>query len=268
MQSAMLGAAAITCSAKQQPSQLKNRRASGAPLQLSTTWVNLAQWGRFVLFKGFTMFQPEKTSLKQDIAFILAIAAAGFKLTDSKSVDTHDGAAWHATLTHGRTKIVTVSNGGHGGPDESHFHATTDAGKAVDIASLKKLFAIPEVAAAVRGHMLFNLDLEQQYNKVAEFDYAAAQTDIADRVPAPTEDNVEFLVGRIADITGTVNSFKRASKTKLLVVFEGGDAKGEYVTYKLTDTPANRERVQAHEKRKIDYFVSDLFSTTNQPVAA
>jgi len=214
------------------------------------------------------MFQPENTSLKQDTAFILAIVAACFKLTDSKSVDTHDGPAWHATLTHGRTKIVTVSNGGHGGPDQSYFHATTDAGKAADNESLKKLFAIPEVAAAVRSHMLFGLGLEQQYNEVAEFDYAAAQTDIAVRVPAPTEDNVEFLVGRIADITGTVNSLKRAIKTKLLVVFEGGDKTGEYVSYKLTDTPANRERVQAHEKRKIDYFVSDLFSATNKPVAA
>lgn len=214
------------------------------------------------------MFQPENTSLKQDIAFVLAITATAFKLTDSKSIDSHDGPAWHATLTHARTKIVTVSNGGHGGPDESFFHATTDAGKAAENASLKMLFAIPEVAAAVRGHMLFNLNLEQQYNKAADFDYAAAQGDIAARVPAPTEDNVEFLVGRIADITGMVNSFKRAIKTKLIVVFEGGDAKGEYVTYKLTDTPANRERVKQNAKHKIDYFVGDLFGASNQLSAA
>lgn len=214
------------------------------------------------------MFQPEKTSIKQDIAFIVAIAAAGFKLTDSKSVNTDDGAAWHATLTHGRTKIVTVSNGGFGGPDESQFHATTLAGKAADKASLETLFAVPEVAAAVRGHMLFDLGLEQQYNKVSGFDYAAAEADIAARVPAPTQDNVEFLVGRIADITGTVNSFKRAIKTKLLVVFEGGDEKGEYMTYKLADTPANRERVRAHAKSKIDYFIADLFGATNEPKGA
>jgi len=48
-------------------------------------------------------------------------------------------------------------------------------------------------------------------------------------------------------------------------VFEGGDEKGEYVTYKLADTQANRERVAAHEKnRKIDYFIADLFSATNE----
>jgi hypothetical protein len=211
------------------------------------------------------MFHPEQTSLKQDIAFFLAIAAAGFKLTDSKSVDTHDGAAWHATLTHGRTKIVTVSNGGHGGPDQSYFHATTDAAKAADRASLEKLFALPEVATAVRGHMLYDLELGQQFNKVSEADYVAGQADIAARVPVPTEDNIEFLVGRIADISGTVNSFKRSIKTKLLVVFEGGDEKGEYMTYKLADTPANRERLKQHEKnRKIDYFIADLFSATNE----
>jgi len=215
------------------------------------------------------MFQTEQHSIKQDIAFFVAIAAAGFKLTDSKSVNTHDGAAWHATLTHGRTKIVTVSNGGHGGPDQSDFHATTPAGKAADKVSLETLFAVPEVAAAVRGHMLFNLDLEKQYSKVEGFDYPAAEAEIAARVPDVTEDNVEFLVGRIADIAGIVNSYKRAIKTKLLVVFEGGDAKGEYVTYKLTDTPANRDRVRQHEKnRTIDYFIADLFGSTNGPKAA
>ncbi|MFC5550337.1 hypothetical protein [Massilia aerilata] len=214
------------------------------------------------------MSYTENNSLKQDIALVLAFAAAGFKLTDSKSVETHDGAAWHATLTHGRTKIVTVSNGGFGGPDESQFHATTEAAKAADKASLEKLFAVPEVAEAVRGHMLFNLDLEHQYNKVSDSDYHAAKADIAARVPVPTADNIEFLVGRIADVTKAVNSFKRAIKTKLLVVFEGGDEKCEYITYKLADTPANRERVRAHEKRKIDYFIADLFGATDESKGA
>jgi hypothetical protein len=215
------------------------------------------------------MSQSEKSSLKQDVAFIQAFSAAGFKLTHSKSVVTHDGPAWHATLAHGRTKIVTVSNGGHGGPDESFFHATTEAGKAVDKASLVKLFAVPEIAAAVRGHMLFDLGLEQQYGKVEGRDYQAAQADITAGLPLPTVDNVEFLVGRIADISGMVNTFKRAIKTKLLVVFEGGDDKGEYVTYKCTDTPANREQLKAHEKhRKIDYFLADLFGATNEQKAA
>lgn len=211
------------------------------------------------------MFQPQNTSIKRDIAFVLAVAAAGFKLADSKSVTTEDGAAWRATLTHGRTKIVTVSNGGYGGPDESHFHASTPTGKAVDKASLAILYAVPEVVAAIRGHMLHALDLDRQHNKVSEPDYIAAQKEIQAHLPSPTEENVEFLVSRIADLTGTVNSFKRAIQTKLVVVFEGGDAAGEYMTYKLTDTPANRERVKAHEKtRRIDYFVADLFNATTE----
>lgn len=215
------------------------------------------------------MFQPQNTSIKRDIAFVLAVAAAGFKLADSKSVTTDDGAAWRATLTHGRTKIVTVSNGGYGGPDESHFHASTPAGKAADKASLAILYAVPEVVAAIRGHMLYELDLDQQHNKVSELDYIAAQNKIQTQLPSPTEENVEFLVGRIADVTGTVNSFKRAIKTKLVIVFDGGDAKGEYMTYKLADTPANRDRVKAQEKnRRIDYFVADLFSATNELAGA
>jgi hypothetical protein len=218
-------------------------------------------------FKGFTMFQPQNTSIKRDIAFVLAIAAAGFKLTDSKTVTTEDGAAWRATLAHGRTKIVTVSNGGYGGPDQSHFHASTQAGKAADKARLETLLAIPEVAAAIRSHMLYMLDLDQQHNQAPELNYIAAQNEIQVLSPSPTEENVEFLVGRVADITGTINSFKRAIKTKLVVVFDGGDAKGEYVTYKLADTPANRERVKAQEKhRRIDYFIADLF-TANKELA-
>jgi hypothetical protein len=214
--------------------------------------------------KGFTMFQPQNTSIKRDIAFVLAVAAAGFKLADSKSVTTEDGAAWRATLTDGRTKIVTVSNGGFGGPDESHFHASTPASKAADKASLATLYAVPEVVAAIRGHMLHVLDLDRQHNKVSEPDYIAAQNKIHTHLPSPTEENVELLVGRIAGVTGTINSFKRAIKTKLVVVFEGGDVKGEYVSYKLADTPANRERVKAQEKhRRIDYFIADLFSATN-----
>jgi hypothetical protein len=41
------------------------------------------------------------------------------------------------------------------------------------------------------------------------------------------------------------------------------------VTYKLTDTPANRDRVKLHEKnRKIDYFIADLFGSTNESKGA
>lgn len=211
------------------------------------------------------MLQPQNTSIKRDIAFVLAVAAAGFKLSDSKSVTTYDGIAWRATLTHGRTKIITVSNGGYGGPDQSHFHASTPAGKAGDKASLGILYAVPEVVAAIRGHMLYELDLDRQHDKISESDYIAAQNGIQTQFPSPTDENVEFLVSRIADLTGTVNSFKRAIKTKLVVVFEGGDAAGEYMTYKLTDTPANRERVKAHEKnRRIDYFVADLFNAETE----
>jgi hypothetical protein len=57
---------------------------------------------------------------------------------------------------HGRVKIVTVTNGGYGGPNESHFHTLTAAGKG----SLETLFAVAEVTCAVRRHMLRQLRLE------------------------------------------------------------------------------------------------------------
>jgi hypothetical protein len=214
------------------------------------------------------MFQEDKISLKQDIAFALAVAAAGFKLTNSKSVQTDDGACWQATLVHGRAMIVTVSNGGYGGPDECQFHATTDAAKAAAKASLEKLFAVPDVLLAVRGYLVSGLNLERQFEGLSEADYEAKKAEIFATVPTPTNDNVEFLVSRIADIDGAVASFKRAMKTKLLVVFEGDDEKGQYMTYKLPDTPESRARVKEHVKRKIDYFIADLFGAANQPTGA
>lgn len=210
------------------------------------------------------MFQDDETSLKQDLTLVAAIAAAGFKLTDSKSVPTDDGVCWRATLAYGRTKIVTVSNGGFGGPDETYFHATSD----VDKVYLAKLFAVPEVITAVRGHMVDSLKLNQMFNKVSEADFEAAKADIAVSLPTPTEDNIEFLVGRIADIAGMVTKLKRALKTKVLVVFEGDDAQGAYTEYKMADTPANRERLKQHVNRKIDYFVADLLGSTNPGSAA
>lgn len=215
------------------------------------------------------MFQAPKKSLKRDIALLAAIAAAGFKLTDSKSIETHDGPAWHATLTQGRVKLVTVSNGGDGGDDESLFHAATPAERATATASLKLLFAIPAVADTVRSHLHFNLDLKKQFPEDEVIDFAAAEAAIEANVPEPTEDNIEFLVGRIADVTESIKPLKRTIKTKLLIVFEGGDEKWSYVEYRCADTPANRQLVKDHEKaRKIDYFVADLVLATNETKGA
>lgn len=217
------------------------------------------------------MFQPEKNSLKSDIALVLAVAAAGFKLVDSKSVDTHDGACWHATLAHGRTKIVTVSDGGHGGGTESRYHAANAAAKAVDQASLEKLFAIPEVTAVVRSDLMYSLDLKKEFEreaKMTDADYAAAQADIEAGVPVPTDESIENLIDKLAQATKFVEKIKRAMKTKLVFVFEGDDAKGAYVSCAIPDTPANRDRLRKEQKRTIDYFMADLFGAVNPPSAA
>lgn len=209
------------------------------------------------------MFQSEKTSLKQDIALVLAAAAAGFKLSDSKAVDTHDGACWRATLVHNRTKIVTVSNGGYGGPEESQYHATTVAGKAADKISLEKLFAVPEVAAAVRGNLRFILDLDNEYELVSKADYLTAKANIEASIPVPTAESVEFLVDHLAQATKFVAKMKRLMKTSLVFVFEGDDEKGAYASCATADTPSNRDRVRKNQKRPIDYFMADVFAVTN-----
>lgn len=217
------------------------------------------------------MFQPEKNSLKNDIALVLAVAAAGFKLTDSKSIDTDDGACWHATLVHGRTKIITVSDGGHGGGTESRYHATTPDAKVADKGSLEKLFAIPEVTAVVRSDLMYSLDLKKEFDrepKMTDADYAAAKADIESRFPVPTDESIESLIDKLAQATKFVEKIKRAMKTKLVFVFEGDDAKGAYVSCAIPDTPANRARLRKEQKRNIDYFMADQFGPTNEPKGA
>lgn len=217
------------------------------------------------------MLQPENTSLKNDIALVLAVAAAGFKLVDSKSVDTRDGACWHATLAHGRTKILTVSDSGRGGGTKSRYHATHAAAQAADKASLEKLFAIPEVTSVVRGNLMYSLDMKKEFHreaKMTDADYAAAKANIETHIPVPTDETVESLIDKLAQATKFVEKIKRAMKKKLVFVFEGEDAQGAYVSCAIPDTPANRELVRKEQKRNIDYFMADLFGATNQASAA
>lgn len=46
------------------------------------------------------------------------------RVTGIKEMDVGCGIAWSATLRHGRTKLGTISNAGHGGP--TTFHPETD----------------------------------------------------------------------------------------------------------------------------------------------
>lgn len=210
------------------------------------------------------MFQEPVISLKRDIALTVAVEAAGFKITNSKSIETEDGYAWYATLAHGRTKIVTVSNGGTGGDDQSDFHASTAGAKAADKLQLEKLFALPGVAEVVREHLLYNLNLNQQFNKVSDADYFACKDQIANAVPAPTVENVEYLVGYLDTALKIAKELKRALKTKLVYVLQGEDSKGEYRWYAVPDTPANRAGAQQRQGGKIDYFVADLFASAKE----
>lgn len=222
-------------------------------------------WAGSSLFKGLSMSHTKtKFSLKNNIAFAVAVAAAGFKLTDNKAVNTDDGSCWRATLNHGRNKIVTVSNGGHGGPDHSLFHAKSEEGKKAAQASLNELFAINEVTAAVRQHLMFYLQMDLEHRDLPQAEFEKLKAAIMSEVPEPTETAVEFLVGRIADVGGTVDKLKRAAKKKLLVVFQGDDEKGQYMTYNLEDSPESRARVLAHAAKPVDYFVSDLLSVGMQ----
>lgn len=210
------------------------------------------------------MFQEPEFSLKRDVALTVAVEAAGFKITNNKSFQTDDGFAWHATLCYGRTKIVTVSNSGTGGDDHSDFHAGSDVAKANDKIQLQEMFSIPEVSAVVREHLLYNLDLEQQFNKVSVETYAARKAEITSSIPPHSVENVEYLVGHLATAFQLAGELKRALKTKLLFVRKGDDAKGSYTWYTKPDTPQNRAIAQQKQGGSVDYFIADLFAPSKE----
>jgi hypothetical protein len=196
--------------------------------------------------------------IKSSLALLAAVQAAGFTITKDKAIDTHDGYAWHATLNFGKKPIVTVSNGGYGGPDEFDYHVDRQQ---VD-ALLQPFYAIEPVKNEVRDH-LFGVE-------TIHFDPATATPE---QKAEHEKKRAEFMVrpvqfkeGDLGNIIDALRhakeiakDLKRQAKTHILVLKKDQLENGSYTKWKVLDTPENRENIlKAAGGGEIDCFIADL----------
>lgn len=195
-------------------------------------------------------------SLKNQLTSLAEIKAAGFKLVGSKSIPTGDGACWEATLAFGTQKLVRVSNGGYGGPDETVVLATPKLPAEAIRKHIATFFAIPAVQRLLKDSQIEMEGYSLEFKTItqAEFDTKKAAI-LANDVPVSNE-GIEMAVQAMADIHESLASIKRKLKTTICYVKKGGDAKGEWYCCKAADTPDNRAYIQKRDD--VDYFLADL----------
>lgn len=197
-------------------------------------------------------------SLKNQIETLSAIHTAGFKLVGSKSINTDDGACWTATLAFGTQKLVRVSNGGYGGPDETEYLANPKLPIDTIENRLATFFTLPAVQALVKEGMIKSEGYALEFKSITQEEFEAKKAKILAANVAVTDEAIESAVQFLADTCETVAKLKRSLKNHVCYVKEGGDAKGEWYACKTADTPANRQFIQMRDT--VDYFIADLLA--------
>jgi hypothetical protein len=197
-------------------------------------------------------------SLKEAFNHARAIKEAGFKIVTSKSVDTDDGACWEATLAHGTQKLVRASNGGFGGPDEIEYLNSPKLSIAAIGERLSVFFAIPEAQAMLKHAKVVGLGFSLEFGTIIPAEFEAEKAKILANPVARTDDTVIEAIMAMCATNDVLKTAKRDVKSKLCAMLEGDDANETWHTWKGADTPANRAKVQAHNK--VDCFLADLIA--------
>jgi hypothetical protein len=197
-------------------------------------------------------------SIKSTLAMLAAVQAAGFNITKDKAIDTHDGYAWHATLSFGKKPIVTVSNGGFGGPDEFEYHLNQQEAENL----LQPLNDIDAVKNEIRdGRIQFESFFLRSETATAE-QKAAFEQKRAEILASPvklTEDELGNVVDQLRDAKSLVKTFKRKCTSKILWLEKNMSNPNAYFEYKAVDTPENREKIKkGYTNGEFDCFIADL----------
>jgi hypothetical protein len=197
-------------------------------------------------------------SIKSSLALLAAVQAAGFTITKDKAIDTHDGYAWHATLSFGKKPIVTVSNGGFGGPDEFEYHLDQ---KEADLL-LQPLAAIEAVASAVREGLIRKESYSFHPETATEAQKAAFEQKTAEIRANPakiTEDDLGSIVDDLRAAKALVRTLRRKCSTKLVWLVKDPAFANYTYEKKGIDTPLNREALKnSKDGADLDCFVADL----------
>lgn len=194
-------------------------------------------------------------SFKTQIQLVAAVLAAGFKLVDHKRINTDDGYCWHATLSFGSQKLITVSNGGFGGPDEIAHHISPKSTKQSIDQALAVFAAIPEVRSIVTN---FRIDVAK-YSHPDPTEFEAKKTEILASTTEFTEDDLGIVIDEFAAATADIKKYKAKLKTHILFAKAGADGDDDIYHVKAADTPRTREILQS--RHQILYFVADELAT-------
>lgn len=197
-------------------------------------------------------------SLKAQIHSICEIKAAGFKLVNSKSIPTEDGACWEATLAFGSQKLIRAFDGGHGGEMEVDQLATPKLSPELIRSRLAAFFALPATQAMLKKSLIEGEGYSLEFHTITQAEFEVNKAKILADDVGLTNANLELAMQSLADSYETIAHIKRALKTYICFVQQGDDEKGDWRRVKAADTEANREFIRKRDN--VDYFLADLIA--------
>lgn len=195
-------------------------------------------------------------SLKNQFDSLREIKAAGFKIVNSKSIPTDDGACWEATLALGTQKLVRAMDGGYGGDVEIDILATPKLSVDTIRSRLKTFIALPPVQTLLKASLIEYEGYSLEFKTITQAEFDAKKAEILARDVTLDNQAIELAIQSLADSHQSLASIKRKLKTCICFVKQGNDEKGEWHWVKAPDTPANREVLRKRDN--IDYFLADL----------
>lgn len=198
------------------------------------------------------------TGLLANLKLYSAITTAGYCLSKAKSIGTEDGYCWTATLCFGKKQLVTVSNGGFGGPDEFHYKCDPLKKSFKDITNDLKVFSsVPLVDAYIKDHLISMQEMSWQFNRVTKDQFEQAKLAITEKTPPINEEIVGFIVDSLRSSKEELDKLKRSLKTKIAWFKKGCEDGNTYVTLKWEDTPEHREYL-LNKYPEISIFINDV----------
>ena len=195
-------------------------------------------------------------SLKKKFDPLHAIKAAGFKLVNSKSIPTDDGACWEATLAFGAQKLVRVFDGGFGGDVEIDILATPKLPLDAIRSRLATFIALPAIQSLLKESLIESEGYSLEFKTITQAEFDAKKAKILAEDVALDNQAIELAIQSLADTHESLAAIKRKLKTCICFTKPGDDEKGEWRWVKAPDTPANREFLRKRDN--VDYFLADV----------
>lgn len=193
------------------------------------------------------------TSLVKTIALYTHVIKAGFSLSGISCRSTDDGYSWQATLCSGKTKIVTVSNGGYGGPDEYRYQDPNH------IKSLASFYSLPMVDQIIKESLIETEQYRLKFERCTSEEFETKKAAILKGDFTVDEDLLGIVVDELRSAKEVITSLKRKLKSKTAWFTKGQEDSNGYNIIGIPDTPDYRKQLIA-KYPDISIFVNDLIN--------